>query len=93
MVSMLTMMAHIYSLEGETEKTTEYLNRVSMGVRLFDAAPDYGIQTLSFPAFHNEVILSDGLGATAAESVETILNQLGNSVLSQMWKEMIGNDR
>ena len=93
MVIMLTMMAYIYSLEGKTEKTTEYLIKVKMGVRLFDAAPDYGLQTLTFPAFHNKVILSDGLGATAADSVETILNLLGNAALSQMWKELISDDR
>ena len=93
MVIMLTMMAHTYSLEGNTEKAAEYLNKVNMGARLFDASPDYGVQTLSFPAYRNEVILSDSLGATAADSVETILNLLGNQALSRKWKEMIRNDR
>ena len=92
MVIMYTMMAHIYSLEGKTEKVTEYLNKAAIGVRLFDAAPDYGIQTLPFPVFRNEVILNDSLGATAADSVETFLNMLGNRALSQKWKEIIKND-
>ena len=93
MVNMNAMMAHIYSLEGNTEKTTEYLRKVYMGVRLFDAAPDYGIQTLSFPVFRNEVIMSDGLGATAEDSVERLLNLLENQALSQKWKEITSNDR
>ena len=93
MVILLAMMAHICSLEGDMEKTTAYLSEVSTGVRLFDASPDYGIQTLSFPAFHNEVVLIDGLGATAADSVETFLNMLGNQELSQRWKEMIRDDQ
>ena len=93
MVIMLTMMAHLYSLEGQTEKTAAYLDEVRTGVRLFDAAPDYGIQTLSYPVFHNEVILTDGMGATAADSVGTFLNLLGNQALSERWKEMIRNNR
>lgn len=93
MINMNAMMAHICSLEGNTEKTAAYLRKVCMGVRLFDAAPDYGIQTLSFPVFRNNVIMSDGLGATAEDSVERLLNLLGNQALSQQWKEMISNEQ
>jgi hypothetical protein len=93
MVNMYAMMAHIYSLEGNTKKATAYLNKVCMGVRRFDAAPDYGIETLSFPVLRNEVIMCDGLGATAADSVEKLLNLLGNQALLQTWKKMIRDEQ
>ena len=93
MVNMYAMMAHIYSLEGNTEKATAYLNKVCTGVRQFDAAPDYGIETLSFPVLRNEVIMCDGLGATAADSVEKLLNLLGNQALLQTWKKMIRDEQ
>jgi transcriptional regulator with XRE-family HTH domain len=93
MVMLLALMAHIYSLEGETEQARAYLNKASIGVRLFDAAPDYGIQSLSYPAFRHEVILTDSFGATAADSVEALLNMLGNQTLTQTWKEIISNDQ
>ena len=57
-------------------------------VRQFDAAPDYGIQTFRYPAFHQDAVFSDGLGASAAESIETLLNLLDNQKLSKMWKEI-----
>ena len=88
MASLYTVMAHIYILDGKTEDATQCLREVLATVRQFDASPDYGIQTLRYPVFHNDVILNDGLGATAAESISTILKLLENKKLSRMWKEM-----
>ncbi len=93
MASMYTVMAHIYMLEGKPEEATECLCSVLAAVQQFDAAPDYGIQTLRYPVFHNDVILNDSLGATAADSIMTILNLLGNKKLSRMWEEMTRNEQ
>jgi len=93
MASMYTVMAHIHTLEGETAEATECLRSVLAAVRQFDAAPDYGIQTLRYPVYHNDVILDDGLGATAADSIETILDLLRNQNLSRIWKELTNDAR
>ncbi|MBR6300197.1 MAG: hypothetical protein IKR36_04800, partial [Clostridia bacterium] len=93
MASMYTVMAHVQTLEGKPEEATECLRGVLASVRQFDAAPDYGIQTLHGLMYRNDVILSDGLGATAADSIETILNLLGNRELSRIWKELAGDER
>ena len=91
MASMHTVMAHIYTLEEKTEEAEKCLRAALAAVQQFDAAPDYGIQTLRYPVFRNDVILNDGLGATAADSIKTILSLLGNKKLSRMWKEMTRN--
>ena len=88
MASMVTAMAYVYTLEGKTEEAKECLREVLAFVLQFDAAPDYGIQTFRYPAFHQDAVFSDDLGASAAESIETLLNQLGNQKLSKMWKEI-----
>ena len=88
MASMVTAMAYIYTLEGKTEEAKECLREVLAFVLQFDAAPDYGIQTFRYPAFHQDAVFSDDLGASAAESIETLLNQLGNQKISKMWKEI-----
>ena len=93
MASMYTVMAHIHTLEGNTAEATECLRSVLAAVRQFDAAPDYGIQTLRYPVYHNDVILDDGLGATAADSIETILDLLRNQNLSRIWKELTNDER
>ena len=92
MASLYTTMAHIHTLEGKPAEAAEFLRRVLTAVRQFDAAPDYGIQTLRYPGFHNDVILNDGLGATAAESIETILELLGNQELSRIWKDLADDE-
>ena len=90
--SMDTVMAHILILEGKPEEASACLRGVLSTVRQFDAAPDYGIRSSRNPTLHREVILSDGLGATAAESIQTILDLLGNRELARIWKELEGAD-
>ena len=88
MASMYTLMAHILTLEGQSEEAAKYLRAVLAAVRKFDATPDYGIRTLRYPVQRTDVILNDVLGATAADSIETILDLLGNQELSRCWKEL-----
>ncbi len=87
------MMAHIHTLEGKPEEAAECLRGVLAAVRQFDAAPDYGIRTLRYPVYHNDVILNDALGATVADSIGTILDLLGNQELSRIWKELADDEQ
>ena len=91
MASMYTVMAYIYTLEGQSEEAAKFLHAVLAAVRKFDATPDYGIRTLRYPVHRTDVILNDALGATAADSIETILDLLGNQELSRNWKELADN--
>ena len=93
MASIYTVMAYVYMLEGKEEEAAKCLREVLTAVRQFDASPDYGIQTLRYPVFHNDVILNDGLGATASDSIKAILNLLDNPKLSEMWKGMTGDEQ
>ena len=92
MAILYTVMAHIHTLEGNPAEAAEYLCGVLAAVRKFDATPDYGIRTLRYPVHRTDVILNDILGATAAESIETILDLLGNQELSRSWKELVNNE-
>ena len=93
MASMYTMMAYIHTLEGKPAEAAECLRGVLAAVRKFDAMPDYGIRTLRYPVHRTDVILNDVMGATAADSIETILDLLGNQELSKSWKELVANER
>ena len=93
LASMETVMAHIHMLEGNPAEAADCLRGVLAAVRKFDAAPDYGIRTLRYPGHGKDVILNDCLGATAADSVETILKLLGNPELSRIWKELADDER
>jgi transcriptional regulator with XRE-family HTH domain len=93
MASLDIAMAHVYTLEGKMEEARECLRKVLAFVRQFDAAPDYGIQTFRYPAFHQDAVFSDGLGASASESIDTLMNLLGNQKLSDMWKEITVHER
>ncbi len=91
--SMLLIMAHVCTLEGNAAEAKQCLREVLAFVRQFDAAPDFGIQTFRYPAFHEDAVFSDGLGASAAEGIETLLRLLENRALSGMWEEMSHDER
>ena len=93
MAGMYAVMAYISTLEGQSEEAAKFLRAVLAAVRKFDARPDYGIRTLRYPVHRTDVILNDSLGATAAESIETILALLGNQELSGNWKELAADER
>ena len=93
MACMYTVMAYIHTLEGQPEEAAKFLRAVLAAVRKFDARPDYGIRTLRYPKRRTDVILNDALGATAAESIETVLALLGNQELSGIWKELAADER
>ncbi len=88
-----TVSAHVHMLEGKPEEAAKCLHNALTAVRKFDTAPDYGIRTLRHPEFHNDVILNDGLSASAADSIETILDLLGNRKLSRLWREVANDER
>ncbi len=89
--SMVMAMAHICTLEGKKGEAKRCLREVLAFVRQFDAAPDYGIRTFRYPAFYKDAVFSDGLGASAAEGIETLLRLMEDRELSVMWKEMSEN--
>lgn len=93
MACMYTVMAYIHTLEGQPEEAEGFMRAVLAAVRKFDATPDYGIRTLRYPMRRTDVILNDALGATAAESIETVLALLGNQELSGIWKELAADER
>ena len=93
MANMYTVMAYIHTLEGKTTEATECLRGVLAAVRRFDATPYYGFRTLRYPVHRADVILNDVLGASAADSIETLLGLLGNQELSENWKEMAADER
>ncbi len=93
MADMYTVMAHIHTLEGQPAEAAKCLRAVLASVRKFDATPDYGIRTLRYPVHRTDVILNDVLGATAADSIETILDLLGNQELSKSWKELAADEQ
>ena len=92
MASMAVVLAHVYTLEGKAEEAGACLGKVLAFVRQFDADPDFGVQTFLYPAYHQDVVFSDGLGDSAAGGIETILKLLGNQELSRMWKEMSSHE-
>ncbi|MBQ3276491.1 MAG: hypothetical protein IJH47_05480 [Oscillospiraceae bacterium] len=54
----------------------------------FDAAPNYGVSAFRFGALPEEINAIDGLGATAADSLESILRLLDDPELTALWREV-----
>ena len=55
--------------------------------RRFDAAPDYSMSSMRYMTEPEEKLAYDTLGATASESVGTLLENLGSEELRSLWEE------
>ena len=73
-----------------TKKEIRLLEQAWELARQFDAAPDYGLESLRFVSVPESVSVYDSMGATAAEGVENILRLLDDPELYDAWKEVSG---
>ena len=81
------LLAHALLKCGDPEAARRELEEAAGLVRRFDAAPDYGVNNFRFASVEADSSVHDGLGATARESVETLIRYLHNEELASLWKE------
>ena len=81
------LMAHAQQKCGDPEEARRELEEAAALVRRFDAAPDYSVRNTRFASAEAGANAHDGLGATARESVETLIRYLKNEALTALWKE------
>ena len=77
---------------GQEEQARAALRRSQELAARFDTAPDYGIRHLRFVTTPDTVSVTDIFGATAAESLETLLRLIDDPTLSHLWKEVKDHD-
>ncbi|MBR0040278.1 MAG: helix-turn-helix domain-containing protein [Oscillospiraceae bacterium] len=85
---LLALLAHVKSAAGKADEANAYLQRSAEIARDFDAAPDYGAESIRYISFTSNTTVYDLLGATAAESVSNMLGYAGDAELGALWKEM-----
>ena len=87
---LLVALAHAQRKTGQADQARSSLEQAWELARQFDAAPDYGLESLRFVSVPESVSVYDSMGATAAEGVENILRLLDDPELSDAWKEVSG---
>ncbi len=85
---LLTLRAFAEFRSGQKEAALVSLQEAGAAARRFDADPDYGLEDIRFVTVSKETSVHDLLGATASESIGTLLRCLGDSNLSAMWGEI-----
>ena len=88
---LLVLLAHLQIRTGKGEEAVATLRKAAELAHRFDAAPDYGLETLRFVSFPENASVHDSLGATAAEGVERILGLLKDQKLDDLWREIDGH--
>ena len=79
--------AHTQLAAGQAEDARASVEKAAALARRFDAQPDYGLTALRFARLPENVSARDSLGATAAESIETLLDMLADPKLNALWRE------
>ena len=74
---------------GLEEASRETLREAARLTARFDTAPDYSLKSLRFMEQSEYATLFDNLGATAAESIESLLSRLDDPAFAEKWKEIL----
>ena len=82
------LLAHVLLRQGEAAEARTAAEKAAGLVACFDAAPNYGVELAPFAGHSEGVFVHDCLGATAGESMETMLGELKNEELAALWKEV-----
>ena len=82
------LLAHVQLRQGEAEEARTSVMKAAGLVKRFDAAPNYAVDFTPFTGELEGAFVHDSLGATARESLETVLGLLKNAELSALWKEV-----
>ncbi|MBP5185209.1 MAG: helix-turn-helix domain-containing protein [Lachnospiraceae bacterium] len=92
-IEILTMVAKagIFLGKGDRKEATKIMRNVYSKAGQFDLAPDYSGNSLRFASVPKDFILHDSMGATAAESVETLIKVIENSELGDIWRKIKNN--
>ena len=86
-VVLFTRLAFMQKKNGQREAALASLREASERALRFDAAPNYGVDSLRFFSVPETASAHDDLGVTAAESVERLLRMMEDEELSALWKE------
>ena len=85
---LLAVLAHTQLKAGNTAEAHSSLREAAALARRFDAAPDYSISSMRYMMEPEKAFAYDTLGATASESVGTLLENLGSEELRRLWEEI-----
>ena len=85
---LFALLAHTQQKTGLGEEARLSMEKAIGLAARFDAAPNYGMSAVRFAAIPEDLSVSDGLGATAADSLESILRLLGDPELTALWREV-----
>ena len=89
---LLVLLAYAQWKDCKADDARDSMRLAAETARRFDAAPDYGVEALRFAAVPETASFSSIFGATAAESIEKIIQLLEDQALSGLWKEVSGRE-
>lgn len=93
-VSLRVLLAYLASRREDTPQVRAWLQEARAAALRFDAAPSYSADRLRYVSMQIPASAFDDLGATAMESVESLLrDELSEAPeLLELWKEVCGDD-
>ena len=82
------MLAFVQLKTGRRNEAVASLKKADAYARLFDVSPNYNLRTIRFVTGAENLNIQDALSATAAGSIEMIMDILEDQELAEMWKEV-----
>ena len=85
---MLVLLAHAQMKAGMRAESDDSLQKAHGLALHFDSMPDYSVRTMRFPDDAGQSAFFDIFGATAMESIATLIGLLDDRQLAKRWSEV-----
>ena len=82
------LLAHAHLHTGNAEKAQSHLRKAAALAAAFDAAPYYGLSGFRYISGSDEGSVHDGMGGTAGESIDFILEKFQDPELASLWNKI-----
>lgn len=86
------LLAYAQAATGRQEDSLSSLNKTKTLMLRFDSKPEYSLRSIRFADQADQAFAYDLLGATASDSIVTLLGILDEPAFTEQWNEVLGND-
>ena len=93
LAEMQCLLAYSQAKAGMQAESSDSLNKARTRALRFDSSPDYSLKAMRFTENMDQSVVLDIFGATASESIDSLIRLLKDQHFADQWMEASGNEQ
>ena len=93
LAELLILLAYVQAKAGMPAESSDSINKAFTTALRFDSKPDYSLKAMRFAEHMDQSTVFDIFGATASESITSLISLLGDQKFAVQWAEVAENEK